>query len=292
MSFLKVDEVYKSFGGLKAINNVSFAMGKNIIKSIIGPNGAGKSTLFNLISGHHKADRGKIIFKDSEIHKFSPYKIAYLGISRTFQTIKLFPKMTVKENIMAARHTKSKAGLISSMFRLPSSNKEEKQIKERDRLRLLLLNKLIEENEFELPEILVKSETENQMHSLEHFLQDQNLSFDDYLKKIKKTTKDLEDEVRKEAEKTLKGFIILRTIASLENIVPNDNEIEKAMNDILNQQVQRGEDINQIDKESLKEYIKERLTSEKVFQYLENLVKDSEENNNNENKKEIPKNKK
>lgn len=169
---------------------------------------------------------------------------------------------------------------------------EEKQIKERDRLRLLLLNKLIEENEFELPEILVKSETENQMHSLEHFLQDQNLSFDDYLKKIKKTTKDLEDEVRKEAEKTLKGFIILRTIASLENIVPNDNEIEKAMNDILNQQVQRGEDINQIDKESLKEYIKERLTSEKVFQYLENLVKDSEENNNNENKKEIPKNKK
>ena len=71
----------------------------------------------------------------------------------------------------------------------------------------------------------------------QHFLQDQNLSFDDYLKKIKKTTKDLEDEVRKEAEKTLKGFIILRTIASLENIVPNDNEIEKAMNDILKQQV-------------------------------------------------------
>jgi len=139
MSFLKVDEVYKSFGGLKAINNVSFAMGKNIIKSIIGPNGAGKSTLFNLISGHHKADRGKIIFKDSEIHKFSPYKIAYLGISRTFQTIKLFPKMTVKENIMAARHTKSKAGLISSMFRLPSSNKEEKQIKEKAEYYLNLL---------------------------------------------------------------------------------------------------------------------------------------------------------
>lgn len=164
---------------------------------------------------------------------------------------------------------------------------EEKELKEKDRLRLLLLDKLIEENEIELPEVLIEAETENQMHSLEHFLQEQNLNLDDYLQRIKKTMDDLKKELRKEAEKNLKGFVILRTIANKENIIPTEEELEQTMNEILNQRMMEGADVNQIDKESLKEYTKERLTSEKVFQFLENLTNnDKKEVSESENKKQ------
>jgi branched-chain amino acid transport system ATP-binding protein len=139
MNFFEVKKIHKSFGSLQAVNDVSFKLKKNTIKSIIGPNGAGKSTLFNLISGYYKADSGTIIFKDKEIQKMFSHNIAYLGISRTFQTVKLFPKMTVLENIMIARHSKSRSGILSSIFKLPSAIREERFIKEKASYYLKLL---------------------------------------------------------------------------------------------------------------------------------------------------------
>ena len=105
MEFLKVDNLCRSFGGLKAVSEVSFSVKENMIKAIIGPNGAGKTTLFNLISGFIPSDQGKVFFKSSPIHGLQPYQIAETGISRTFQNLKLFPGMTVLENVMIGRHT-------------------------------------------------------------------------------------------------------------------------------------------------------------------------------------------
>jgi len=167
-------------------------------------------------------------------------------------------------------------GQFNNLEELRQSIKEglfqEKEIKEKERLRLLLLERLIEQNKVELPEILVESEIENQIHLLKHFIEEKGLNFDDYLKKINKTEDDLRKDLYKEAEKTLKGFIILRTIAKLENCLPTPEEIEEGMRQILNQKAMGGEDINKIDKEALMEYIKERLTNEKVFQFLENQI--------------------
>ncbi len=167
-------------------------------------------------------------------------------------------------------------GNFNSLEELKNSIKEgileEKEIKERERLRILLLEKLIAKTEIELPEILVNGETENQLHSLKHFVENQGLDFEEYLKKIKKTEDEIKKELCKEAEKTLKGFIILRTIAKLENCEPAPDEIEEAMNQFINQQAMQGANVNQIDKAALLEYTKERLTNEKVFQFLENQI--------------------
>jgi len=165
-------------------------------------------------------------------------------------------------------------GNFSTFEELKSSIKEgismEKEFKERDRLRIMLLDKLIEKTEIDLPEILVEGETENQLQMLKNFVAEQGMDFQDYLGRIKKDEESLKKELRKEAEKTLKGFIILRTIAKLENCEPEPEEIEEAMNEYLNQQAMQGVDVNQIDKGALLEYTKERLTNEKVFQLLEN----------------------
>jgi len=147
---------------------------------------------------------------------------------------------------------------------------EEKETKEKERLRVALLEKLIEQTKIELPEILIEGETENQLHSLKHLIERQGMSFEDYLNKIKKTEDDLKKDLCKEAEKTLKGFVVLRTIAKLENCLPSPEEIEKTVNEIINYQAMEGNDVNQIDREALMEYTKEKLTNEKVFQFLEN----------------------
>lgn len=167
-------------------------------------------------------------------------------------------------------------GNFNSLDELKNSIREgilmEKDLKEKERLRILLLEKLIEKTEIELPDILIDGETENQFHSLKHLIEDQGLTFEEYLKKINKKEEELRQELRKEAEKTLKGFIILRTIAKLENCEPSPEEINEAMEEILNQRAMEGVDINQIDRSALMEYTKERLTNEKVFQFLENQV--------------------
>ena len=130
-ALLEVKDLSRSFGGLQAVNKVSFNVQKDNIKALIGPNGAGKTTLFNLISGMLSPDSGSIMFDGRPVHGLRPYQIASKGLARTFQHIKLFPKMTALENVMLGRHTHSRAGFISSMLSLPWTWKEEKAIREK-----------------------------------------------------------------------------------------------------------------------------------------------------------------
>jgi len=139
MALLEVRNLHRRFGGLQAVNDVSFTVEKNQIKAVIGPNGAGKTTLFNLLSGALPMNSGKVIFKDNEIHGWQPYRIARLGIARTYQNIKLFPGMTTLENVMVGRHSRSRAGFMASMLNLPSTWQEEKKIREQSMELLELL---------------------------------------------------------------------------------------------------------------------------------------------------------
>lgn len=127
-NLLNISNLNKHFGGLHAVNNVSFNVSKGQIKAIIGPNGAGKTTLMNLISGAIISDSGTITFNNQNIGKFKQYQIAKYGISRTYQNIRLFEGMTVIENVMVGRHTRSQAGFFAAMFNMPWARKEETEI--------------------------------------------------------------------------------------------------------------------------------------------------------------------
>ncbi|MBL4954922.1 ABC transporter ATP-binding protein [Neobacillus sp. YIM B02564] len=101
MELLKIAKVSREFGGLKAIDDVSFSVKKGAIHGVIGPNGSGKTTLFNVVSGHYKPTSGEVWFENKPIHKLPPYKICRAGLARTFQNLRLFKQMTVLENICA-----------------------------------------------------------------------------------------------------------------------------------------------------------------------------------------------
>ena len=128
MALLQVESLNKRFGGLKAVNDVSFTVGDGAIKAIIGPNGAGKTTLFNLIAGTLPPSSGAIFFNGDTLSKKKPYQIAELGIARTFQNIKMFNGMTALENVMVGRHVRSGCGFLSSMFHMPWTTREEQTI--------------------------------------------------------------------------------------------------------------------------------------------------------------------
>jgi branched-chain amino acid transport system ATP-binding protein len=125
---LSIKEISKSFGGLTALQNISFDVNQGDIKALIGPNGAGKTTLLNIISGIYQPDKGKVLFSGTQIIRMSSSRIARKGISRTFQHVELFGSMTVLENIMVGRYPKTKAGFFSSGFQLSSVKREEKEI--------------------------------------------------------------------------------------------------------------------------------------------------------------------
>ncbi len=131
MDLLEVKKLHRRFGGLHAVNDVSFAVSRGAIKAVIGPNGAGKTTLFNLISGSLRADSGEIFFEGEMIQDKKPFQIAQMGLARTFQHVKLFPKMTVLENVMVGRHIHGRAGFIAAMLKLPWTWREEKAITDR-----------------------------------------------------------------------------------------------------------------------------------------------------------------
>jgi branched-chain amino acid transport system ATP-binding protein len=133
MSLLLVQGLSKRFGGLQAVDNVSFVVPQGAIKALIGPNGAGKTTLFNLISGVLRPDSGSITFDGKTVQGLRPHEIASKGIARTFQHIRLFPKMTVLENIMVGRHLHSRAGFISGMLNLPFTRREQKEVAAKSR---------------------------------------------------------------------------------------------------------------------------------------------------------------
>lgn len=124
---LQLNNVFKTFGGIVAINNLSFEIKENQILGLIGPNGAGKTTVFNCITGIYKPDKGSIYFNGKEITGLKPHIISKLGIARTFQTIRLFPSMSVAENIMAGRHAKCRQTWFDSLIRTPKYFRDEKE---------------------------------------------------------------------------------------------------------------------------------------------------------------------
>lgn len=126
--FLKVSALHKNFGGVVAINNLSFQLPKGEILAVIGPNGAGKTTLFNLITGFLPPSGGEIWFSGKKLKGRSPHAIASLGIARTFQNLQLFTNMSVMENVMMGRHLQSKAGMFGAAFRLGRMRREERDI--------------------------------------------------------------------------------------------------------------------------------------------------------------------
>ncbi|HEY9652264.1 MAG TPA: ABC transporter ATP-binding protein [Coleofasciculaceae cyanobacterium] len=124
---LEVKEISRRFGGLIAVNQVSFRVRKNEIFGLIGPNGAGKTTLFNLITGLIPLSSGQLIYNGEEITKLRPYQIATKGISRTFQNLRLFGNLSALENVAIAQHIHHKTGIIKGVLGLPSSVTEERQ---------------------------------------------------------------------------------------------------------------------------------------------------------------------
>jgi branched-chain amino acid transport system ATP-binding protein len=116
MDHFRVENLSISFGGLKAVNNVSFSVEKNSIFSIIGPNGSGKTTIFNMISGIYKPDRGRILCEGENLVGFTPDRIARKGVARTFQNIELFSNATVMDNLLLGRHIHMKAGVFTGAF--------------------------------------------------------------------------------------------------------------------------------------------------------------------------------
>jgi branched-chain amino acid transport system ATP-binding protein len=125
---LALDGVSLAFGGLQAVEQVSFGVTPGTIKAVIGPNGAGKTTLFNLVTGFLAPQAGRIVFQGEEIQGRPAHRIARRGIARTFQLVQLFDHMTVLENVMVGRHRLSSSGLLAGAVRFPWTCTEEKLI--------------------------------------------------------------------------------------------------------------------------------------------------------------------
>lgn len=123
--FLSIEGLSKSFGGLVALNNVNLGITEGKITALIGPNGAGKTTLFNIITGLYRPTAGKILFSGRRIDNIPAYEITKSGIARTFQIVRLFKQLTVLENVMVGRHSRTKAEILQVLFRLPSARAEE-----------------------------------------------------------------------------------------------------------------------------------------------------------------------
>ena len=127
-NILEATNVTKRFGGLVAVNNFSFNIPASSIVSIIGPNGAGKTTFFNCITGFYQIDEGEIQFTGRNIKGHSPDQIARVGISRTYQNIRLFSYMSALENILAGMEPQLHSSWVGALLRLPGTVKEEKRI--------------------------------------------------------------------------------------------------------------------------------------------------------------------
>lgn len=125
---LRAENLSKNFGGVKAVDAVSFDVEQNRIMAIIGPNGAGKTTLFNLITGFERPDTGHRKFKDRTLDNAKPHEIAAAGISRTFQNLSIFDNLTVCQNVMVGRHLRSKGEFIQSALGLFGTRKQESEI--------------------------------------------------------------------------------------------------------------------------------------------------------------------
>ena len=126
---LEVTQLRIAFGGLTCLSDLDLVVGEGEIVSVIGPNGAGKTTLFNVITGVYRPDAGDVVFDGESVVGLEPNRIARKGIARTFQTLRLFLNMTVRENVMAAAYGHTKAGVVRSVLRTPGMRREEKEIR-------------------------------------------------------------------------------------------------------------------------------------------------------------------
>jgi len=132
MAFFEVKNLSKTFGGLKAVDNLNFSLEKKEIFSIIGPNGAGKSTCFNCINGLYKPEEGEVIFKDQNLVGKRPDQVAQCGIARTFQNLELFSNMTTLDNLMLGRHMKMDTSVFgSSILSFKRSKAAQEELKHR-----------------------------------------------------------------------------------------------------------------------------------------------------------------
>ncbi|ACD95580.1 ABC transporter ATP-binding protein [Trichlorobacter lovleyi] len=127
---LELKGITQIFGGVTALNDVSFSIHADQITGVIGPNGAGKTTLFNIVTGIYQQTSGQVIFEGSDISGIPVERLAAKGMVRTFQNIELFGQMTVLENVMVGLHSKSKSGLFACSFKAPWAIKEERRIRE------------------------------------------------------------------------------------------------------------------------------------------------------------------
>ncbi len=127
---LKIEKLTKEFGGVVAVNDLSFQVRENQIKSVIGPNGAGKTTLFNLLTGLLPPNSGSVSFLNRNISGLRPHVIAELGISRSFQNVEIFDNMTILENVMLGRHCRTRSGALSIAVRRRKAVEEERRIRE------------------------------------------------------------------------------------------------------------------------------------------------------------------
>ncbi|ALV30533.1 ABC transporter ATP-binding protein [Pannonibacter sp. Q-1] len=130
MSLLSIEGLGISFGGLKAVHDVSFALKPGEIVSVIGPNGAGKTTLFNMISGIYQPGAGKVKLNGEDVTGMPPHLLARRGMSRTFQNLQIFQQMSVLENVTAGFHLKERGSVLADLFALPASRRRSKAAEE------------------------------------------------------------------------------------------------------------------------------------------------------------------
>jgi branched-chain amino acid transport system ATP-binding protein len=130
-ALLEAFAVSRRFGGVQALGDVSFSIGRGEIYGLIGPNGAGKTTLFNLLTGMIPADGGRFVFDGAELAGLAPHRIAQRGIARTFQNIRLFANLSALENVMIGRHARSRAGVLGAVLRDRATRAEEAAIERR-----------------------------------------------------------------------------------------------------------------------------------------------------------------
>jgi branched-chain amino acid transport system ATP-binding protein len=130
---MRAESLFKEFGGLVAVDDVSIDIPQHSIVSMIGPNGAGKTTVFNMLTGLYKPTSGRIVFDGRNVTRSRPDVITSRGVARTFQNIRLFGAMSALENVVVGRHSRMRAGLFGSVFRPPHVRNEERAVRERAR---------------------------------------------------------------------------------------------------------------------------------------------------------------
>lgn len=151
MTLLETRRLSKDFGGLRALDHLDFDIDKGEIVSIIGPNGAGKTTFFNVLTGMIPPDEGEIWFDGHNLVGLRPNQILALGIARTFQNVRLFPNMTIRQNVMVGQHARTSSGILGAILRTPGFRREEEQTRKKAEETLAFFGKRLVGYRFDQP---------------------------------------------------------------------------------------------------------------------------------------------